>query len=207
MSKSPPKTIPGGEIKQNRYRSLMDKIFFDRYREGLQEIHFKREDIEDAARVLEIDLPKNLGDVIYSFRFRTAFSQKMTATQPAGLAWRIDLAGIGLYKFVLGKDSRIVPDPNIHAVEIPDSTPSIIAEYALADEQALLAIIHYNRLVDVFMSLTTFSLQNHLRTSVRGIGQIEIDELYVGIDNHGVHYVIPVQAKGGKDQIAFAQTD
>jgi hypothetical protein len=89
---------------------------------------------------------------------------------------------------------------------VPDSTPELIRVYALDDEQALLAIVRYNRLIDIFLGLTTYSLQNHLRTTVRGIGQIEIDELYVGLDRHGCHYIIPVQAKGGKDQIGIVQT-
>ena len=38
------------------------------------------------------------------------------------------------------------------------------------------------------------------------MGQIEIDELYLGLDKHGCHYVIPVQAKGGSDQIGIVQT-
>jgi hypothetical protein len=69
-----------------------------------------------------------------------------------------------------------------------------------------LAIVRYNRLIDTFLGLTTFSLQNHLRTTVKNIGQIEIDELYIGLDKYGCHYVIPVQAKGGKDQVGIVQT-
>jgi hypothetical protein len=96
---------------------------------------------------------------------------------------------------------------NLHArIRLPDSTPEVIAAYALDDEQALLAKVRYNRLIDIFLGLTTFSLQNHLRTTVKGIGQIEIDELYVGIDRWGCHHVIPVQAKGGSDQISVVQT-
>lgn len=41
---------------------------------------------------------------------------------------------------------------------------------------------------------------------MKGIGQIEIDELYFGIDRDGCHYAIPVQAKGGTDQISVVQT-
>jgi hypothetical protein len=41
---------------------------------------------------------------------------------------------------------------------------------------------------------------------VRDIGQIEIDELYIGVDKRGCHYIIPVQAKGGKDKIGIVQT-
>ena len=41
------------------------------------------------------------------------------------------------------------------------------------------------------------ALQNHLRTTVAGMGQVETDEIYVGVDRSGSHYVVPVQAKGG----------
>jgi hypothetical protein len=72
--------------------------------------------------------------------------------------------------------------------------------------EALLAKVRYNRLVDIFLGLTTYSLQNHLRASVSTGAQIEIDELYVRIDKEGCHYVIPDQAKGGTDQVAVVQT-
>lgn len=104
------------------------------------------------------------------------------------------------------KLNRIVPRAELVTIKVPDATPEIIASYALDDEQALLAKVRYNRLIDIFLGLTTYSLQNHLRTTVKGMGQIEIDELYIGLDKHGCHYVIPVQAKGGKDQISVVQT-
>jgi hypothetical protein len=54
--------------------------------------------------------------------------------------------------------------------------------------------------------MATYSLQNHLRTTVKNIGQIEIDEIYVGIDKYGRQFVIPVQAKGGSDKHGVVQT-
>ena len=38
------------------------------------------------------------------------------------------------------------------------------------------------------------------------MGQIEIDEIYVGLNRNGAHYVIPVQAKGGSDKLSPVQT-
>ncbi len=38
------------------------------------------------------------------------------------------------------------------------------------------------------------------------IEQIEIDEIYAGIDRQGRQYVLPVQAKGGIDQLSVVQT-
>lgn len=49
------------------------------------------------------------------------------------------------------------------AIKTPDATPEIAAAYALSDEQALLAKVRYNRLLDIFLSVAAYSLQNHLR--------------------------------------------
>jgi hypothetical protein len=122
------------------------------------------------------------------------------------MEWIIEGAGRSTYRFKLVRINRIVPSPNLLRIAIPDATPELIRAYALDDEQALLAIVRYNRLIDTFLGLTTYSLQNHLRTTVKSIGQIEIDELYIGLDKRGCHFVIPVQAKGGKDQIGIVQT-
>jgi len=67
--------------------------------------------------------------------------------------------------------------------------------------------VRYNRLVDIFLRVTAYSLQSHLRTTVPDVGQIETDEIYVGIRNTGQQFIIPVQAKGGKDQIGIVQVE
>lgn len=101
----------------------------------------------------------------------------------------------------------IAPNVLLAETKLPDATPGIIAKYALSDEQALLAIVRYNRLVDIFTGVTCFSLQSHLRTTAPGIGQVETDEVYVGIDRRGAHYVFPVQAKGGTDKLSIVQIE
>lgn len=190
----------------NRYQMLIESIFFGRFVRGTTEFEFARADLEATATELGIKLPKNLGDVVYAIRYRTALPERVLATQPAGQEWIIEGAGTARYRFRLVTETRIRPNDNLVKIGIPDATPELIRAYALDDEQALLAIVRYNRLIDTFLGLTTYSLQNHLRTNVKGIGQIEIDELYFGIDRHGCHFAIPVQAKGGKDQIGVVQT-
>lgn len=192
--------------KPNRYLAIIEKVFFAHYSVDVKSFIFTREEIEVAAANLEIPLPKNLGDVIYSFRFRIPLPDEVLATQPRGMEWIIELAGRSRYRFKLVKYNRIIPRAELLCVNIPDATPEIISQYSLDDEQALLAIVRYNRLIDTFLGLTTYSLQNHLRTTVENIGQIEIDELYIGVDTRGCHYAIPVQAKGGNDQIGIVQT-
>lgn len=39
------------------------------------------------------------------------------------------------------------------------------------------------------------------------MGQIETDEIYIGVDQRGAHYVFPVQAKGGGDQLGIVQIE
>jgi len=192
--------------ENNRYQQLIEKIFFDSFSPADTEIPFEREDLERAAQAIGIKLPKNLGDVIYAIRYRTPMPNSILQTQPKGLEWIIEGAGRARYLLKLVKINRILPNPELVTIKIPDATPEIVTEYSLSDEQALLAKVRYNRLVDIFLGLTTYSLQNHLRTTVKGVGQIEIDEIYVGIDQGGCHYVIPVQAKGGNDQLSVVQT-
>ncbi len=192
--------------KANRYKVLIEKIFFDHWTKGKKEFEFARDEIGQKANELGIALPNNLGDLTYSFRYRIGLPEAIVATQPKGWEWIIEGAGRSRYRFKLVNATRIRPREDLVRVAIPDATPEVIRAYALDDEQALLAIVRYNRLIDTFLGLTTYSLQNHLRTTVLGIGQIEIDELYIGLDKHGCHYVIPVQAKGGKDQIGVVQT-
>jgi hypothetical protein len=192
--------------EENRYKALIEAIFFHHWKKGLTEFEFARDELEAQASHLGIALPKNLGDLLYSFKFRVALPARILATQRTGREWIIEGAGRSKYRFRLVPTTRIKPNENLISVAIPDATPEIIRLYKLDDEQALLAVVRYNRLIDIFLGLTAFSLQNHLRTSVKDVGQIEIDELYVGIDQRGCHYAIPVQAKGHKDQIGVVQT-
>jgi hypothetical protein len=193
-------------LETNRYKILIERIFFDHWKQGLTEFVFVRDEIKQKAEALKIALPDNVGDVPYSFRYRTPLPKSVIETQTKGLEWIIEGAGRSRYRFKLVPATRIKPREDLLYISIPDATPELIRAYALDDEQALLAIVRYNRLIDTFLGLTTYSLQNHLRTTVKGIGQIEIDELYIGLDKRGCHYVIPVQAKSGKDQIGVVQT-
>jgi hypothetical protein len=191
---------------QSRYDALIVRIFKNHHRKGTEEFEFDREELETVAAELKIKLPKNLGDLIYSFRYRKDLPEEITETAPGKKIWVIEPAGRAKYRFRLATVSRIVPRSDLIAIKIPDATPEIISSYALTDEQALLAKVRYNRLIDIFLGVTTYSLQNHLRTTVKGMGQIEIDEIYVGVNKNGQQFVIPVQAKGGSDQLAIVQT-
>jgi hypothetical protein len=189
----------------NRYAALIEAIFHQGYKKGLTEVSFRREQIPTTAKKLGIKLPKNLGDVIYAIRYRMALPQSIAKTQPAGKEWVIEGRGRSEYAFRLVTLSRIIPNPMLATIKIPDATPEIVAMYALSDEQALLAKVRYNRLLDIFLGVTSYSLQNHLRTTVAGLGQVEIDEIYVAIDMRGRQYVLPVQAKGGTDRLSTVQ--
>ena len=193
------------EKQPNRYQALVADIFTKSYKKGVTSVAFSREELIETADRLGIKLPKNLGDILYSFRYRNPLPKQILATQPKGKEWVIEGVGRGLYEFRLVTINRITPNPNLVTIKLPDATPEIITTNSLSDEQALLAKVRYNRLIDIFLGVASYSLQNHLRTTVKGLGQIEIDEVYVGVDRYGCQYIIPVQAKGGIDKLATVQ--
>jgi hypothetical protein len=196
--------------KKNRYSELIEAIFQDHFvSKGEAEFHFTRDEIARQARKLRIKLPKNIGDLVYSFRYRTQLPMWIRDLAGDCREWVIRPAGRGRYHVacVGSGRNRIEPRTLAPEIKIPDATPGIIAKHALSDEQALLAKIRYNRLLDIFCRVATYSLQSHLRSQVQEMGQVETDEVYVGIHRCGAQFVLPVQAKGRKDKLSLIQIE
>jgi hypothetical protein len=191
----------------HRYKIIIAHIFQKHYKKGSTEFDFSREEINATAAALKLPIIKNVGDLPYTFRYRVDLPDAIASTAKAGHEWIIRGAGQAMYRFKQIRKVRITPRAELIKIKIPDATPEIIVAHALTDEQALLAKVRYNRLIDIFLGVTTYSLQSHLRTTVKGIGQIEIDEVYVGVDRNGSQYIIPVQAKGGSDRHGVTQTE
>jgi hypothetical protein len=202
------------ETAASSITSILGRIFAGMHEPGAHTLLFDTELFlhEAARRGLIFPDPRfDLTDfVCYDPAFvknrRELLPRRIRRTEPRGWQWRLYRLARGGYAF------RLEPVDGIHPSKrslleqvVPDSMPEIISANALSDEQALLARVRYNRLIDIFLGITACSLQNHLRTTVKGLGQIEIDEVYVGVDRHGCQYIVPVQAKGGNDQLSTVQ--
>ncbi len=180
---------------------------FDKLRKTFKDadrMPFSKSDVVRALRELDLDI-NNVPDITYTYRTgRSPLPQAITVHGN----WAIDGAGKGKYYFVRLVRSPYVDIPkDVESIRVLDSTPQIILKYQSNDEQAVLARLRYNRLVDTFTSLTTYHLQGHFRTTVSGVGQIEIDDLYIGIDTDGHGFVLPVEAKSEspKDRLGVVQ--
>ena len=202
------------ETRTNLAKRLIDRIFTERYQPGTLEVSFKRDELISAAEALGASRPKNLGDIVYSLRYRVALPDSIRSKAPQGREWAIFPGGKAVYTMRTVPLNLIEPRQGLRTTLIPDSTPGVISMYSQTDEQALLAGVRYNRLLDVFTGLACYSLQSHLRTSVAitnaidgtpSRSQVETDELYVGLDKNGAHHILPVQAKGGSDALSVIQ--
>jgi hypothetical protein len=125
--------------RPNRYVQLIEEIFLKHYQAGATVVVFERSEITEAASKLKVELPKNLGDIPYSFRYRTDLPASITSKAPEGYEWVIRPAGRSRYKFELSTQTAIVPSPMLAEAKVLDATPGVINKYALNDEQALLA--------------------------------------------------------------------
>ena len=61
------KNQPQQKGPQSRYARILEAVFFSHYTKGATEFEFRRQEIEQQARRLGIKLPKNIGDLLYSF--------------------------------------------------------------------------------------------------------------------------------------------
>jgi hypothetical protein len=193
----------------NIYVSIMTELFGRHNAKSCDEFDWDRSEITEIADHLGKKVPSNIGDNIYAIRHGRDKLPDSVISLATPRHWVLLPNGKSKYKFVKAKNGPFPPDLALGAIKVPDSTPEIVKRYALGDEQAVLARIRYNRLIDLFFGFAAYPLQSHLRTTVNAFSrsQIETDELYVGVDRRGAQYIIPVQAKGKpkKDIISAVQ--
>lgn len=190
----------------SKYDKIIEYVFLKNYTQGSKKVPFDREELADACVALNIRRIKNLGDIPYTYRFRRDLPINIQVKAPVNTNWIIIGTEKGTYEFRQATPAKIEPSKNRQKIKIPDATPEIVKQYAPGtDEQALLTKVRYNRLIDLFTGLTCYSIQNHLRTSLENIGQIEIDEIYLGVNKRGCHFVLPCQAKSPGDNFGIVQ--
>src|SRR5260370_7652169 len=113
-------------------------IFEAKYRRGMREVDFEREDIVRCASELKIALPKNLGDLVYSFRYRAALPETIQKSAGKGYTWIIRGVGTAKYPLVLVAETALAPNPKLAETTVPDATPPVAPHHALSDAPALL---------------------------------------------------------------------
>lgn len=184
------------------YDRLITEIFHRYGGANHDEFEFDREEMSEILREWG-ETVKNLGDVPYSYRGgRRHLPEDITSTGH----WVIEGRGKGRYAFRrLSRDPYVTIPPDLQTINILDATPDIILKYGGSDEQGLLARMRYNRLVDVFLGVTAYHLQGHVRAYIEDSGQVEIDDLYLGVDTDGNQYVIPIEAKTADEPLGLIQ--
>jgi len=194
--------------QQFRNRDEVIRIVFEKnYSPGANEVPFTMHDIRDAIAQVTLSKPaykeNNVPDVRYQYTSgRRPLPESVDRLGPCMIRGR----GKARYAFVkLATTLQIQIQADLATILLPDATPEIVLEYAGSDEQGVLAKVHYNRLMDIFLRITCYHLQNHWRTFTKGKGQCEIDDLYVGLDIDGKQFVIPVEAKCANDRLSKTQ--
>lgn len=82
--------------------------------------------------------------------------------------------------------------------------PETLAEM---DEQALLTMASYCKLLDHLTGMTIYRVRSHVRKSVPGIGQAELDAIDVGIakSEDDIPVIFPIEAKALADALNRVQ--
>ena len=193
------------------YDNVIKTLFFKKYEDNkdTNEVEFSKEELEDVnSKLYESDkirrFTKNIPDIIYTYRSRRALPKEILATGH----WIIKPKGKSNYSFIKTKRYPFVKiQEGLASIEILNSLPEIVEAYVANDEQGLLSSIRYNRMIDIFTDLTCFHLHSHIRTTIKDEGQIEIDDIYVGVDQEGIQYILPLEAKSPdvRDKLGWVQ--
>ena len=191
------------------YVPIMLKIFRDLYTEDAVSIDFSLDDIRRAADELNVrERTRNAGDVVYRMRARTKLPPEIVEA-----GFNI-LRQVGRGKYRLEKGANIIVDveEDPELIETIDITPLPVRrllpeDIAEIDEQGLLTIVSYCKILDHFTGLSVYRLRNHVRKSVEGVGQAEVDAVDVGValSEEEDPIVFPIEAKAREDAVNKVQ--
>ena len=124
-------------------QQIIDKIFTERHRRGLQEVTFTRDDLISAADALGEPRPKNLGDIVYSLRYRVPLPDSIRRTAPPGREWAIFPGGNAVYTLRTVPFNLIEPRNGLRTIR--EKFPDLIARPVAAQfmEQSVIAIFEF----------------------------------------------------------------
>lgn len=196
------------------YVPVILKLFRDRWRPGASTIVFSLDDVRTAVEAVRATSAnpdrissRNPADVVYRMRSRTKL--------PAEILEKgfhvLRAVGRGRYQFEKAS-SGIIEVPVNELTPAIDQTPMPVRRLlpetmAEMDEQALLSVVGYCSLLDHFTGMKIYRLRSHVRKSVPGVGQAELDAIDVGIsageDESPV--VFPIEAKAVSDELNRVQ--
>lgn len=196
------------------YVPVILKIFRDRYRPGASSIIFSLDDVRNAVEEVRASSAnpdkissRNPADVIYRMRSRTKLPDEILEKgfhilRPIGR---------GQYQFERGSTGIIEPIVS-EPVSSIDHTPMPVRRLlpetlAEMDEQAILSVVSYCQLLDHFTGMKIYRLRSHVRKSVPGVGQAELDAIDVGIasGDDETPVVFPIEAKAAPDALNRVQ--
>ena len=151
---------------------------------------------------------KNPPDLIYRMGGRTKLPDEM---QLAGYRM-ISKTNRGKYAFIAGESTLIDYPEMANVVEVDDHTPVevrrlLYLDFVAVDEQALLSVIRYNDMFSRFIGFRVYHLKSHVRQSVPGVGQAEVDDVHVSVEHgyDGLLTIVPVEAKAEHDPVVRTQ--
>ncbi|NSY17910.1 hypothetical protein [Neorhizobium sp. AL 9.2.2] len=196
------------------YVPVILKLFQDRWRPGASTVVFSLDDVRttvEAVRAVSANpdsiSSRNPADVIYRMRSRTKLPDEILAKGFHVLR----AVGRGRYQFEKAS-SGIMEVPVCDLTAAIDQTPMPVRRLlpetmAEMDEQALLSVVGYCQLLDHFTGMKVYRLRSHVRKSVPGVGQAELDAIDVGIasGDDDVPVIFPIEAKAVSDELNRVQ--
>jgi hypothetical protein len=188
------------------YVPILREIVRRSYQPGMQRIEFSMRDIRAAASDLGLDIG-NAADMVYRMRARTRLPDDILDLGFTVLRG----TGRGRYALEVGGEA-VVHLPEHYVFEHNDQTPLPVRRLlpedpSELDEQGLLTMVSYSKLLDHFTGLTVYRLRSHVRKSVPSVGQAELDEIDVGValGEDDMPVVFPIEAKAADEVINRVQ--
>lgn len=202
-----PRPIQAHGLRSKVYTPILLAIFRRKYVPGATVVSFTLEELRAELQAAGLQA-RNVADLVYRMKSRTVLPEEIT-----NKGFRVlEITGRGTYALTFAESTLIeYPEPT-EVVDVHDRTPYAVRrlladDFGRTDEQGLLNVLRYNDMFSHFLRVQVFHLKGHVRKSVPGLGQVEVDDVHValsgGLDDPLI--IIPVEAKAKDDPVNRVQ--
>ena len=202
-----PRPLQAHGLRSKVYTPILLAIFRRKYVPGAEVVTFTLEELR--AEIVAAGLQaRNVADLVYRMKSRTVLPEEITSK-----GFRVlEIRGRGIYALTFAESTLITYPERGEIVDVHDRTPYAVRrlladDFGKTDEQGLLNVLRYNDLFSHFLRIQAFHLKGHVRRSVPGLGQVEVDDVHValsgGLDDPLI--IVPVEAKAKDDPINRVQ--
>lgn len=188
--------------ENNKAKSFIKHLIEKNFTASQDSIPFSRDDVSLYCLKKFKKIPKNVGDIIYSLRYRMDYLSTFDHLLDPDYTWTLLSLSTGQYELKPMPKLKLPDLTSVPVISKIDKTPEHIHNLRPLNDQSLLMKIYQNKVLSEFLEDDLILLQAHHKVNLKDWGQAEIDGIVASETSPRLYLV---EVKGYTEVIGWPQ--